>query len=91
MEFTQLIRTESVESSSLLTKHIRLVIYSFLTTREILGSISKLSKSERLNLVGSNLASADREVEFTNFDPQKHGFLLEIVDIASFSLAIKDE
>jgi hypothetical protein len=69
MESTKLVRTESIESSALLTKHIRLVIYSFLTTREILGSISKLSKSERLNLVGSNLASADREVEFTSFDP----------------------
>ena len=74
-----------------LTKHIRLMIYGYLPTRVILCTISKLSKSERKNLVGSNLASADREVEFTSFYPEKHGFLLEIVDMAGFCLTIKDD
>jgi len=84
-------KQESEVSSALLTKHIRLVIYGFLTTPEILGTISQLSKSERNNLIGSNLASAEREVEFTHFNHSQHGFLLEIVGVASFSLAIKDE
>ena len=88
---SSLVRVDSTQNTAFLTKHIRLLIYGFLTTKEILGTISRLGKTERLNLVGSNLASAEREVELTNFDNSKHGFLLEIVNIASFSLMIKDE
>lgn len=88
----ELKRSESsLDNRSSLTKNIRLMIYGYLPTRVILCTISKLSKTERQNLVGSNLASADREVEFTHFDPSKHGFLLEIVDIAGFCFVVKED
>ena len=93
VELNKLNSCVSVDSQkeASLTKHIRLMIYGFLPTWVVLTNISTLSKVERQNLIGSNLASANREVEFSSYDPIKHYYLLKIVDIAGFCLTIDED
>ena len=46
--------------SERLTKHVRLVVYSFLETNELILAISKLSTRERANLVNAQLCNKER-------------------------------
>ena len=43
-----------------LTKFVRLLVYSYLETKETTELIAKTSKRERANLVGSGLANGNR-------------------------------
>ena len=44
-----------------LSKHIRLKVYSFMQTSELIFKISKLSKRERSNISASQIACEERE------------------------------
>jgi len=50
----------TTRESSKLSKYLRLIIYAYLPMREIIRQISKLSKKERRNLVGSALVGQRR-------------------------------